>query len=293
MKTINLKFFKKKIITNLCGGLGNQLFQYAASKTLKKKCFNDVVEYISNDLKWNNFSDDISFFVNIKIKIIDLKKKSLIETCWLKIYRFFFCKINDENDTYLHQVPKSKLYLLTGYFQNYSWYKDSWHDVCDEIIFNCQKKCFDHFKESEIVLSFRRSDFVRSNYNLNLNYYYKILNIINKDKKKEITLVCEDVQFIDLFYEKLKSENYIINPIKLNLNFSRAINDFVTIIKSKSLILSNSTFAWWAAAIRSRIGYSNDSVFIPKYWIPPPQGNKKIFHPGNPCNWNEIDNKFG
>ena len=103
--------------------------------------------------------------------------------------------------------------------------------------------------------------------------------------------MCEDVQFIDLFYEKLKSEKYLINPIKLNLNFSSATNDFVTIIKSKSLILSNSTFAWWAAAIRSRIGYSNDSVFIPKYWIPPRY--KKIYHPGNPCNWNEIENEFG
>lgn len=283
----------KKIKTLIHGGLGNQLFQYAAGKSLKKRYPDYKIEFVLNDSLWSDHSVNLDYYLNIlKLNIIDQNK--LVSRIYNKFFnRLSSCVIKDTFSTVnLNEIPEKKSYTLDGYFQNSSWYLPVLNDVCEEIISKSKAKIFDKFQDSELVIALRRSDYTKLGWELNMNYYYEALNILNKNKEKKITLISEDEQFVGLFYDRLKSIGFLIDPKKNNFSLPRSIFDFATLIKSKNLIMANSSFSWWAASIRSKLGYNNNSVIIPKNWYPEKIPELKSSHPGNPFEWLEIDNNF-
>jgi hypothetical protein len=279
----------KKIKIYFQGGLGNQLFQYAAGKKIKNENTNCNIDYyFHNYFSWSDFSVNLDYYLNIKnIKKISSIKDRLfhqINDC------LFSYKIKEDftNPIDFHKIPKRNFYTLQGYFQNYTWYANVLDEVCDEILLKSKNEIFDKFSDTELVIAFRRSDYIKFGWEINIDYYYEALNILNKNKEKKITIVSEDSQFNDLMYNKLKSEGYSLSPIKKILNFPRSVIDFTTLIKSKNLIMANSSFSWWAASIRSKMGYDNSCVILPKFWFP----SSKNFHPGNPFKWIEVENLF-
>jgi hypothetical protein len=285
-------FCNKKIQTLLMGGLGNQFFQYAASKSLKKKFSDYECNYTSNKLMWNLESVNLDFFLHVKIE--KLKPiKTFPEKLFNQFSKFFtldhhIIDIDPKKKIDFTNITKRNCYHLNGYFQHDSWYKNVISEVCDEIILGSKKKIFDKYTDSDLVISLRRSDFVKGHKALTLSYYFEALKILNADKKKKITLISEDIEFSNLFYENLKGHGYLIKPEESNSDFKKSVSDFVTMIKSESFIASNSTFAWWAAVIRSRLGYDINSVIFPKFWGPRYSNN--FLYPGNPLNWREIEN---
>jgi hypothetical protein len=284
-----------KIKVELIGGLGNQLFQHAAAKKLQKKFSNYKIIYYNYKTKWSDQSVNIDFF-------LEIKKNKKIFNYYLNKYQrlkdfLFGYVINDlrggkgceEKDKFnFENIPKKKNFILRGFFQNIIWYNDVLDEVCNEIVSCSKEKIFDSFEESELVVQFRRSDYIKYGWEINIDYYFKALAILNKNKAKKITIVSEDIQFNDLLYNKLQSEGYKILPMKVNKNFLKSVSDFTTLIKSKNLILANSSFGWWAASIRSKMGYDDKTVILPKLWFP----KFKNFHPGNPHDWLEINNSF-
>jgi hypothetical protein len=271
----------KKIKVEFIGGLGNQLFQYAAAKKLKKKLLNYKSIYYSEKVNWSNQSVNIDFYLKIIIKK-NISNRYIHEYQRLKDFLFGHV-INDhpENKHNFENIPKKKYFILRGFFQNFTWYNDVLDEVCDEIVTCSKEKIFDSFEESDLVIQFRRSDYIKYGWEINIDYYFKALAILNKNKEKKITVVSEDIQFNDLLYEKLESQGYKTLPTKVNNFFLKSVSDFTTLIKSKNLIMANSTFGWWAASIRSKLGYDNNTVILPKFWFP----KIKNFHPGNPYGW--------
>lgn len=275
----------KKIKIEFNGGLGNQLFQYAAAKKLQKIFINYKFIYYGVKENWSDQSVNIDFY----LKIIT-KKKILNRYQRVKDFLFGYV-INDltENKYNFKNILKKKYLILRGFFQNRTWYNDVLDEVLDEIISCSKEKIFDSFEESDLVLQFRRSDYIKLGWEINIDYYFKALAIFNKNREKKITIVSEDTQFNDLLYKKLETEGYKILPMKVNKQFSKSVSDFITLIKSKNLIMANSSFGWWAASIRSKMGYDDKNVIFPKFWFPPKQKN---FNIGNPRGWLEIENSF-
>ena len=278
----------KKIKVEFIGGLGNQLFQYTAAKKLKNKFLNYKSTYYGEPTNWSDQSVNIDFYLKMIIK----KKNSNRYTFeYQRLKDFLFGHvINDlpENKFNFEKIKKKKYFILRGFFQNSSWYNDVLDEVCHEIVAYSKEKIFDSFEKSDLVIQFRRSDYIKYGWEINIDYYFKALAILNKNKEKKITIVSEDTQFNDLLYKKLESEGYKTLPMIVNKNFLKSVSDFTTLIKSKNLIIANSTFGWWAASIRSKLGYDNNTVILPKFWFP----NIKNFHPGNPYGWLEIENSF-
>jgi len=278
----------KKIKVEFIGGLGNQLFQYAAAKKLENKFLNYKPIYHGQEANWSNQSVNIDFYLKIIIKK-NISNRYIHEYQRLKDFLFGHV-INDlpENKYNFENIPKKNYFILRGFFQNSTWYNDVLDEVCDEIVAYSKERIFDSFEESDLVIQFRRSDYIKYGWEINIDYYFKALAILNKNKEKKITVVSEDIQFNDLLYEKLESEGYKTLPTKVNNFFLKSVSDFTTLIKSKNLIMANSTFGWWAASIRSKLGYDNNTVILPKFWFP----KIKNFHPGNPYGWLEIENSF-
>lgn len=279
MKTIKIEFI---------GGLGNQFFQYAAAKKLQKKFPKYNAIYYGDKENWSDQSVNIDFFLQvINKKIITNPYNKKYQRLRDFLFGFIIDDLPDKKFNF-EDIPKKNYFILRGFFQNSTWYNEILEEICDEIILHSKEKIFDSFDESDLVVQFRRSDYIKYGWEINIDYYFKALAILNKNKEKKITIVSEDLQFNDLLYEKLQSEGYKVMPMIVNKNFLNSVSDFTTLIKSKNLIMANSTFGWWAACIRSKMGYNNNSVILPKIWFP----KIKNFHPGNPYGWLEIENSF-
>jgi hypothetical protein len=277
----------KKILTVIKGGLGNQLFQYSASLALNKK-FNNryILNYHFEGEVWGEKEINLDYLINdVKLDYSSKHKKFSS-----KIKNLFVRKIfENDSSIKLEDVQNSNFFLLNGYFQNPSWYKCVLKEVCEKIFVNLKKKSKD-FDENGLVIAFRRSDYIKLGWEINLNYYITALKYLNKKKNIKVLVVSEDKVFNKIFTKHLKYLGYIVKEPDIRVkNYPKSFIDLISIIKSKNLIISNSSFNWWGAAIREFYGYENSKVIFPKNWYPK---NLNYKHPGFLEGWSEMDNSF-
>ena len=186
----------KKIHLYLCGGLGNQLFEYAAARNLaiqnKAKLFIDTKTGFFTDLR-----DSTKF----SLKIDKLKEKKLRNfNFFFLIYRIFQKifkikknifdlmnqKVIDENklnfyDKNIKNVSFKKNIYLVGYFQSKFYFEENEDKILEEIW--PQKPTNENYlklrdkisKENSVCIGIRMHE------NIDKELGFKI----NKDRKKK------------------------------------------------------------------------------------------------------------
>jgi hypothetical protein len=277
----------RKISTIIKGGLGNQFFQYSASLAIQKK-FKDLhsLDYFIGGNTWSNKGINIDYFFHD----IKLNSFSNIQRLFFSRYNFFIKKIIDNQSLiYLDKINNYYSFFLNGYFQNSSWYKSVIEEVCKKII-HSTKKIYNDFEKNELVIAFRRSDYIQLGIEIKFDYYLDALRYFNKKKNLEILVVSEDEVFNTLLSNNLKYLGYKVKiPDKKIKNYSKALIDLFSIIKSDNLIISNSSFNWWGAAIRKFCSYDSSRVVVPKNWYPKKFNDN---HPGLLHDWSTKENNF-
>ena len=160
----------KKIKVEFIGGLGNQLFQYAAAKKLKIFFLNHKIIYYGEEVNWSNQSVNIDFYLKIILKK-NISNRYISEYQRLKDFLFGYV-INDlpESKYNFQNISKKKYFILRGFFQNSTWYNDTLDEVCDEIVSCSKEKIFNLFEESDLVIQFRRSDYIKYGWEINIDY---------------------------------------------------------------------------------------------------------------------------
>lgn len=200
------------------GRFGNNIFQYVFGYLLAKK--------------WNYSLScpPIPEFSFLPFNINGNTYKDLIE-------------IKEGNDydtitTYdqLEQYKNKNGILLNGYFQMFNLYKDNISEI--KSLFDPLFPIIPNIKidDNDIVLHIRREDYVYSNYQLNINYYTKILDENNFKKIYVVGVGINDAI--------VKNSLAKYNPIYINAS---SFDSFKFIMCFKNVIMSNSTFCWWAA----------------------------------------------
>lgn len=273
-----------KVIIRLYGGLGNQLFQYAAGLNYAKlnnaKLLLDIDSGFIFDKKYKRRFNLGYFNINYNID-----KSSII----LKLMRIFFFK------KICHKLLKSKFIFS----------KDSNYFKCEKIDKKYNRIYLDgHFINKDVINNtldvLKENIVINKSYNLQINssiinyddviaihirwfgndllfvekdigkYYYKnsILYFINKFKKVSFHFYTDDINKTSLFIKNLNLE--IDHSIMSNGNTSDEVAaiELVDLIQYKYKIIGVSTFSWWAAALTKH----DDSIII----CPPnfPESNK-------------------
>jgi hypothetical protein len=140
---------KKKIYLYLCGGLGNQLFQYAAARNLAILNNAELIIDISTGFI-TDFRDRRKFSLDIlKLKNVRLKKIILVYIFYIifkKIFKiknlfnnfFFFNLINEMEIDYFERKIKNfkfnrNLYLF-GFFQSEKYFTENKLKIIQELI---------------------------------------------------------------------------------------------------------------------------------------------------------------
>lgn len=237
------------ILTELMGGLGNQLFQIFAGISLAldigsdyrfcdKFYYNTPKKVTKRLTYWENFLSDL------KDKVLNINEDK-------RKYNIYLY----ENARKYKQIPKNNNLLLKGYFQSYKYFENNYEKIIE--ILNIRdkqeivKKKYDYDYDNICSIHFRYGDYKqKKKYHINLdkNYYKKSVDFINAKKYL-------------IFYEKEDKElvENIINYIKKDevdyIYIDTSIPDYEQLLimsLCKDNIIGNSTFSWFGAYFNKR-----------------------------------------
>lgn len=274
---------------NICGGMGNQLFQIAATldyanKYNKKAIFKDVVQ-LYNQHGFERKTQWETLFSG--------KLNVLAENEYNKIH---FNTYNEIINNVYNELPRIKgNVLLNGYFQALGYISKNTRLQMQNLIYSSEdnmykaydlyneiKKFFDNDNDDDYVsIHVRRGDYVYiQNFHniLDMDYYINAYNIVCNNsllsggtKKKNIVLFTDDVDWCINNFKMGDNKIYYVNTNNLCI-------DLILMSFIKHNILANSSFSWWASYISN---FDDKIVVAPKTWFgrDGPRQWKDMYHP--------------
>jgi len=266
------------IYFQLGGRLGNQLFQWAAAKSIQKT--RSEICLIHDDYHQNAPSKIIESMSNGNIL---LHKKNSIGRILQTVDKIFPQQANLGNLIYTEKDPFGKLGIIDvktkivrGFFQNWEnvW---SEKDLLSTALQKQTKKiCEDSINIRNLnldlsdayVVHIRQSDYENSKFGVLSAEYYRKLNL---DKTKNIIVFTDQPCLPRKYLEVLKPQR-IITPNELS-----GEETFALMSSSKRLILANSTFSWWAGFLTLQ---NHGAVLIPSPWLKSGRYQGNLEYPG-------------
>lgn len=276
------------IIVQLVGGIGNQMFQYAAARR---------ISYINNtplklDISWFeksklrnynlkcfNIIEDFASPRDIQlIKELNRKKNSIILMGFVeKFIPYYKCWCVKQK--YFHYDPNllnlSDNIYLKGYWQSEKYFKDIDNIIRKEYIIKFKPDSY-NIEMSNLIKSLesvsihiRRGDYIKSfitkkaHGSCSLEYYHNAIKKITKIIKKPHFFVFSD----DINWTKHNLK--ISHPVTFIIQNSKDkdFRDLQLMSFCKYYIISNSSFSWWGAWLNRN---PNKIVIAPKKWFNSP-----------------------
>ena len=291
------------IIVKLMGGLGNQMFQYAAGKSLSvtynESLLLDITEftnkikirdYTVREFGLNNFSIPYTVAAWEIIEKCVPGNKSFFQKLISKIFKKSAdCIIITEEKFHSFKYKPAHQYYLNGYWQSEDYFKEIRELLIKEftlsnILNENAKEIGDRINNCESVsLHIRRGDYVTNKtvYNVlgpcSLNYYHRSVNYIKEYVSDPYFFIFSD----DI--EWVKSNFKIEIPFEIVENIAPEI-EMNLMSKCKHNIIANSSFSWWGAWLNAN---PEKIVIAPKIWFKNQQVNPYEIIPSN---WVKIEN---
>jgi hypothetical protein len=246
------------------GRLGNQMFQYAFIRALGIHSNNLFFVCCPHDKfllnRYFNLGGSIQYGLALTAgRVINF----LVAKTGLKVKAQSFSLLESQPD--LDNLSNFTIYH--GFFQTNKYYSQFADRLNNE--FRIRKKYRNSFKakypvinkEKVLVLHLRRGDYKQfyiedlndQDFRLPLNYYLKCLDRLDDLDTYRVYIIGDE---IDVGENKL--------PCEVSIEKNDMIVDFQLMMAADTLIISNSTFAWWAAMLNKK---ENKVVYAPKYWV--------------------------
>jgi hypothetical protein len=287
----------KNIVVYLQGGLGNQLFQYYAGQFYatrnNRKLVLDPSKIGTHPTKRTFALQEMQMdksvaVVNQSYSQPRLSLLSALDRILLSLpvlrrlgikWRGYYVEKKLDFDFVLQNF--SNLKYLTGYFQTYKYFDLSekskpqlievtqWYK--DQLILMEEKK--------PIVIHFRGGDYFTHKNTfgvLHENYYIKSMEVLSsKADEKDIYVFSDDLRAAKKSLNFLNTHRitWVQPPVE-----ATAFESLLLMSQGSAIIISNSTFSWWAAKFSSlgtiiiapQVWSKNENqqkMFIPKDWL--------------------------
>lgn len=284
------------IILNFSGGLGNQLFQYAFGRALSLK-YNVPLLIDKTFYKKNAGSKFILNKFNIKSEGYF---KSFLSEKFKRFYTFakiinIFSSTKVYYEKFFHFDKnigklnlKNKNYHFYGYWQSFKYFKNILAELNNDFNFHSyiknRKLLLNKIENIQnISIHVRGGDYKSEpHYSLHgllsAEYYNSAVNYLKKKKTiNKIFLFTNDVKYARKLAKNFNFKYELISNLETNSSFE----DFAFLRLSHNKIISNSTFAWWAAMLSKK----KSIVICPINWFK----DKKIkINDLFPNNWKKI-----
>lgn len=285
-KKFRMQIKKQLHISSNMGRMGNQMFQYACAKAIQdEQGFHCSLSHL----------DKIKYFQLDKGEIYVNKVKAfLFFRLWKKIWGNDILNTNLDCIQQLYQdqlISIVKPTTVWGFFQS-PVYFDSIKDKVKKYftVKEEYKKDYNSFLQKNnleagryIALHIRRTDYKGfvvpglqgDDFTLPSSYFHQALAKINNHQNWPVVFVSDDPNAIDELFPESKQKM---------ISRNNEITDFLILQNAGKLIISNSTYSWWAAYLND---YSAENVYCPKYFLGFKE-QKEIPVKIYPAHWNQV-----
>ncbi len=287
------------IIVKLMGGLGNQMFQYAAGRCLshlhKAELKLDLSflnadsknKYTKRDYKLDvlNINAEQASESNIK-PFLPLEKGKITRTLMRKLPILYYRVVANESGHNFHKEFYSfpKNVYLNGFWQSEKYFESVKDILINEFtvkeIFNAENvEIIGKIKNSNSVsIHIRRGDYINNKEahafhgTCSLEYYKDAINYLkNKSGNLSLFVFSDDVAWAKA---NLKTE-VPVNFVDLN---NPGYIDMHLMTLCKHNIIANSSFSWWAAWLNQN---PNKIVIAPIRWFADINNTTPDIYPDN------------
>jgi hypothetical protein len=253
--------FPEFILIKVRGRLGNQLFQIAFAKAMGKRlnCF--VIFDIDHQFVWDDYFRARAHFRLLNKVISTVFKKIFIRKKYFEPLTITNDRLADLSSISFPNTVYQGYFQSPHYFSNLS-VEDDMFKIRPEILEKFRLKYNSLLQEKGIVfVHIRRTDYVNvrkvqlnnSEITLPAEYYNTCLASLADDKRKRIIVLSDDMEWVK---RNIKWAAEFIHNTDL-------IFDFLLMMHAETLIISNSTFAWWAAYLNT----NSKNIYAPKYFL--------------------------
>ena len=281
------------VVTNVIGGLGNQLFQYAmgyaVAKSNNDELYIDISHfaYEKREFQLDKFEmstkildvqpakKDTTFF-RMLARIRRLSKTGLLTTKFFQEDSAFFWQY-----AYPHIQYKRNLYL-NGYWQHWRYFDRYQRELVEtlqvkstELSENAKKLIAEVSNKDTVAIHIRRGDYVQCDgWLIEPKFYLQAIDVIEKEKQSNLRyyVFCEDEEFAASL---LEDKEYSMITGKYAIN---DVEEFAVMSACSNHIISNSSYSWWAAYLHKN-RKEEQTVVAPlfKRW------NKEFYLPNWKC----------
>lgn len=269
------------VVVRLVGGLGNQMFQYAAARALSAR----IGASLELDLSWFGADPErqyalAPFFIQAGIYSRQTENKG--KNVWLpKLVSRFGCRINliglsnfsEESFSYDQRIEKiNRPVFLKGYFQSEKYFVSIQDNIKSEFTLRSEPisaatEILSQIAETDaICVHLRRGDYVNNptaaayHGTCSLNYYREAIKLVSNNLTKPHCFVFSD----DPVWVR---ENFRSDvPITL-VDIHRtdeAHEDLRLMVACKHFVIANSSLSWWGAWLGRDV---NKLVVAPDKWF--------------------------
>ncbi len=273
------------IITQLTGGIGNQMFQYAFARSLSLQFHSDLYLDIYS-YEWDSLRDYELDAFNISPKIADrgvidsvkkskpsLKIRLLFKLKRKPIPNYYFPHIKELKFSYnetVSKIPNQSVYL-EGYWQSAKYFEKYRNEILKD--FKLKNRLgieANRYKEQilrskvSISVHVRRGDYVQNPETTayhglcDLNYYFKAIQKIQDEVVKPVFFIfSDDKDFVKVEFGQLSNCVFVEN-------LDSDIEELMLMSYCAHNIIANSSFSWWGAWLNNN---SDKIVIAPKQWF--------------------------
>ncbi|MDT3412770.1 alpha-1,2-fucosyltransferase [Kosakonia cowanii] len=281
------------MIVRLSGGLGNQLFQFAAAKALEIKFGGNVIiddSYYDNQPGKDTFRKLEIFQFNVKYarksnskekkntrnKVLALKLFARIPgvnspSVLRKITRLIH--VYNEDSFIYHEKARENDYVI-GYFQNYSFLKESIDSIHQQFTLapevDAEMRSLSSYQVinqhvNTIAVHIRRGDYV-TNANASafhglcdVEYYKKSIELITaRTTDPKFVFFSDDINWVKETFSWVPDAYFVENA-----GSTSSAVDMYLMSLCKHNIIANSTYSWWGAVLNTN---PEKIVICPERW---------------------------
>lgn len=271
-------------IFQLMGGLGNQMFQYAAGKSLSDKT---GIEFsIDFDCPYRHIKYRYNLDVfKLKVKSASAAdiwkskpKTKVLKRLFMMTGKDYNCKLVTEKKDFVFDPEFFGIEdgsYVRGFWQSEKYFKDIANTIREDFSFVSEpegrnKEFADQIASSQSVsLHIRRGDYVKVAETNSLHgvcsisYYKQAINILSEKIQNPVFFIfSDDMDWVKENFS-IQAEHYYVDENNAATNFE----DLRLMSLCRHNIIANSSFSWWGAwlnASKSKI------VVAPKQWMNDP-----------------------
>lgn len=267
------------ITSKLIGGLGNQMFQYAAGRALSLRynvpLYLDIEWYHTHKQRLSQRAYQLNVFPNINAhikKIFFLPSYSYFQ----KLFKYIFNFSHEVQEPYFAYWPEFSQITppakLNGYWQCQKYFLEFKEKIYHDFIFpQLPQKAIKISKEilntqNSVSVHIRRGDYISNpqaqafHGNLQQDYYSKALKIIKYNcGESKLFIFSDDPQWVRQNFDCCGHDATIVDLASPDTPH----HDMHLMSLCKHHVIANSSFSWWGAWLAKEPGIT----IAPRKWF--------------------------